>query len=514
MNRPNEDASAQPAPNSPLSSAAEPHNPYKSPGDGESTSSQGGPSSPAKPARPPGPTYTRYVVLLWLCLAATIAYVSRNTLAVAATVMMEDLDLSINQMSYAMSAFFWSYAFVQIPSGWFADRLGSRKSLTLFAVLWSVATAMMVLATFGRNTRFEIPWAGFVLGLPLAVLCVSRFINGIAQAGLFPGCTNTISKWFSPHERAFPSGALACFMSIGGAGGGILAGWMLGPLNMSWELMFICFAIPGFIWAAGYYLWFRDRPEDHRSISEEELETIRGIPAKPADEVDSAQDSESSKSASSSEEEREKTPWLALVSSPAMWCICTQQFFRAACYMFFASWFPTYLQATRGVSLSKSAVLNSIPLFTLAVGSLMGGGLSDYVLRRTGSRRLGRQGVAIVSLLVCASLCFGAYFIENPNLAVLVISLGTFCYALGSPVGYAITIDMGGKHVATVFSTMNMSGNIGAALFPVVVARFQNAFGWESVLLLFVGMFIAAAICWALLRPNGTVFDQSLLGRK
>src|SRR5207244_2500719 len=83
-----------------------------------------------------------------------------------------------------------------------------------------------------------------------------------------------------------------------------------------------------------------------------------------------------------------RTPWLALFSSPALWCICGQQFFRAAGYMFFTSWFATYLQETRGVTIARSGFLNMLPLVAVVVAGMFGGALSDWLLKRTGSRDL------------------------------------------------------------------------------------------------------------------------------
>jgi nitrate/nitrite transporter NarK len=211
-------------------------------------------------------------------------------------------------------------------------------------------------------------------------------------------------------------------------------------------------------------------------------------------------------------EPTEPTPCVGIVRSTAMWWICAQQFFRAAGYMFFASWFATYLQETRDVPIRESGLLTTMPLLAVVVGSLVGGVISDWILARTGNRRLARQGVATTALVACALLIFAAYFVKDALLAVSVISAGSFCFAVSSPTAYAITIDMGGKHVATVFSTMNMSGNIGGMIFPYVVPWFREATGsWESVLLLFGGMFVAAAVCWLFLNPQGTIFDHSMI---
>ena len=205
------------------------------------------------------------------------------------------------------------------------------------------------------------------------------------------------------------------------------------------------------------------------------------------------------------------TPWLALFSSPALWWLCGQQVFRAAGYMFFTSWFATYLQETRGVSIAHSGFLNMLPLIVVVAAGLMGGALSDWLLKRTASRDVARRWMSMVSLLACAGLIFWALVIEDALAAVLVISAGSFFAALASPCAYAMTIDMGGPHVATVNATMNMMGNFGAWTFPIAVPWLLVRFGnWDAVLVVFGALYVVGALFWLLLKPEGTIVEQAL----
>src|SRR5206468_8896248 len=165
------------------------------------------------------------------------------------------------------------------------------------------------------------------------------------------------------------------------------------------------------------------------------------------------------------------TPWLPLLSSPAMWWLCGQQLFRAAGYIFFTSWFATYLQETRGVRIAHSGFLNMLPLIAVVAAGMIGGALSDWLLQRTASRNIARRWLSMLSQFACAALIFWALVIEDALTAVLVISAGSFFASLASPCAYAMTIDMGGSHVATVNATMNMMGNFGALAFPIAVDR-------------------------------------------
>jgi ACS family glucarate transporter-like MFS transporter len=428
------------------------------------------------------PTRVRYIVLAWLCLAALIAYVPRMCIGVAETTICEDLGLREEhvlefrlkaeaQMSLAMSAFFLTYAIFQLPGGWLADVWGTRRALTLFAVLWSAATCLGALAA------------------DLPVLLLSRLSMGAAQAGMFACTTLTVAKWFPLTRRAVASGALGSFMSIGTAVSALLTGLLL-EQQMNWRWMFVLYAAPGFVWAVGFYLWFRDRPADHPSVNAAELDLLR--------------DAGPQQSAGPPE----PTPWRMLFTSSAMWWICAQQFFRAAGYMFFGSWFATYLQQTRHVSLLGSGVLNSLPPWAVVLGGPVGGWIADVILARTGSRRLSRRGVAVASQLACALLILLAYPMAGAWAAVLLISAGSFLAAFAGSCAYTIAIDMGGKHVGTVFSMMNMAGNLGAMVFPLAVSWVVDLGSWEPVLFLFAGVYIAGALCWLGFDPRRTVFDR------
>lgn len=449
------------------------------------------------------PSSTRYVVLGGLCAAAAIAYIQRYCVSVAESTIREDLGLTKYQMGWMFSTFFWTYAIFQIPSGWLGDRLGSRKTLSLYSILWSLATFVMICSGtavtlyFAIWTRFE----GVAIFVAWQCLLFGRLLSGIGQAGIFPCSAIIIARWMPVARRSLATGFSASFQQVGLA----LALILTGPLIdlIGWRWTFAVYTIPGFIWAVWFYRWFRDNPREHPAVDPHELSLITGPERASVSENDD------------SGNESESTPWLAMASSPAMWWICGQQFFRGAGYVILGTWFPTFLQETRGVSVSESGMLTSLTIAGAFFGSLVGGFVSDWILSSTKSRRLSRQGVAIFGMVSCAVCIFMAYFIENTEAAVLVISAGMFFASLAGPAGYTVTIEMGGEHIATTFGTMNMSGNLGAAIFPIVVPLLlELPGGWNLVLIVFGSIYLAAAFCWAMLNPNGTVFDQARFGQK
>jgi MFS family permease len=420
-------------------------------------------------------TNVRYAVLAGLSAIAAIAYLQRQLISVVAAPLGADLQLSEPQLGSVMASFYLGYALFQIPSGWLADRWGTRKSLSAFAALWSLAAAAMSFA--GSYASVTLLW----------------FVVGSAQAGAFPCAASSIRKWLPLTRRAFASGILASFMSLGGALSAYLAGKLIGPLD--WRWLFVIFSLPGFVWAGTFFWAFRDSPAEHKGVNLAERKLIETGLVDAPQALDPA---------------APPVPWLTLLSSRSMWAICGQQFFRAAAYIFFATWFPTYLKESRGLSIQAASELTSLPLLAVVAGSPLGGTFSDWLLARTGSRWLSRCVLSATSMWLCAALIAGAYFVEDAHAAVLVISAGSFCAAVGGVSAYTITMDLGGRHVATVFSVMNMCGNIGAAIFPPFVGWLVHATGrWDEILLVFAALYVATAVCWMLLNPARAIFPAA-----
>ena len=425
-------------------------------------------------------TWVRYQVLAALCLAAAIAYTGRSCLGVAAGVVRAELGLPAPQMATAFSAFFWGYALAQIPAGLLGQRIGPRRALTLYATLWSLCCL------------------GFTLTSGFKSLVLIQAIFGVAQAGIFPCSAAILANWLPTSRRALASGLLGSFMSLGGALGSFLTGLAISGFTwerfeiapIAWQSVFILFALPGLIWAVCFRYWFRDDPRSHRSVNPAELRCIN--------------DNQEVRSTA--------TPgcidWIMMLLRLDIWMLFMQHFFRAAGYIFFATWFPTFLKETRGVSTAMSGALTALPLLAVVVGGVCGGVWIDFLYNRTGSLRISRQLTPIFSLASCAVCIFLAYFISDAKSAVLLISLGIFVAQLGGPSAYVVMIDKAGPNTAPLFGAMNMAGNLGAAICPSVVGwlvALSN--NWNLVLFLFAGIYLAASLCWLFLDPRGKFTD-------
>lgn len=410
----------------------------------------------------------RYQVLAFLCLSAAIAYVQRSALSVPAAEIATDLKFEnlARDMGWIQSVWYLCYGLMQLPSGWLADRIGSRRGLAILSVVWSMATLLSAFA-------LDFVSLMFLWGL-----------MGAAQAGVFPCAAKALGQIFPENQRARATGLLASGMTIGGALAPVLTASFLESLSTwadtlhlsRWRLLLAAYSLPGILWTILFLAMI----------------SIRKLPV-----------SESTMTA------RSPVNWSRMLSSSPLMLLCAQQFFRAAGMVFFVTWFPTFLQKTRDVSLLGSGILTTVAGIGGVVGSLTGGFFSDWLLQRTGNARLSRQGIAVFGMACCSLLIVLSYFVRDVNGSIALIALGAFCATFGGVSGYTVAISFGGRHVATVFSTMNMFGNMGAALFPITAGWLVATTGnWNLILFLFAGIMAIDAVCWALLNPQGTLFGD------
>jgi ACS family glucarate transporter-like MFS transporter len=91
------------------------------------------------------------------------------------------------------------------------------------------------------------------------------------------------------------------------------------------------------------------------------------------------------------------------------------------------------------------------------------------------------------------------------NAATALLSAGAFITIFSAPCAYALTMDLGGRNLGIVFSTMNMAGNLGSFAFTWAAPRLVVGKDWDLCLFVFAGAHVAAAFCWLFINPEGTI---------
>jgi len=418
----------------------------------------------------------RWYILVLISAMYLITYLDRVNISVAAPVISKEFGFDKITMGVIFSAFVWAYAIFQVPGGWLGDRFGARKVLTIIVSYWSIMTAATA-AAFGVTS--------FV---------IVRFLFGVGEAGAFPGATRAMQLWYPPQERGFVQGITHSASRFGAAIAPPIV--VLITTTLGWRSVFyICGAV-GIVWSIWWYLAYRDLPEEHRFVNRGELEHIRGV-----DETGNVKTATVKKQVS--------VPWVTLLKSPNMWAIMCAYFTYVYCLWIFLSWLPSYLVDFRHFTLLKVGFLASLPLFAGVIGDTVGGVATDLLMKKTGNIKFARRAVAIVGMLGCAVFIVPAALADDAYTAVYCLTAAMFFLECTIGPSWAVPMDVAGEHSGTVSGMMNMAGNIGGALSPIVFGVLVQFGSWQAPFIVAASLLVVGSAIWAFwLDPGASVVEK------
>lgn len=425
------------------------------------------------------PTGVRHSVLLLLVLFYANTYMDRVVIAAAAPMIRTEFGLDAITLGLVFSAFTLAYALFQIPGGWLADRFGPRRVLTLITCYWSVFTM------------------GTALAWNAASLIVIRFLFGTGEAGAFPGATRAFSRWLPSTERGFAQGITHSGARAAGALTPLLVAWIM--VNWGWRSAFLTFGVLGFVWGGVWHWYYRDRPEDHPSVNDAELAIIHET------DLDAAKPAPAGHGGAA---EGVRVPWRLLLRNTNMWTICLMYFCYVYTFWIFLSWMPTYLVESRGFSLLAGGFFSGLPLLAGAVTNTAGGWISDRLSQSRGLR-FGRRATAMSGFVFAIAFIVPGALTSSPTVAIVCLTLAAAGLEFTTGVSWAVAIDVGREYAGTVSAMMNMFGNLGGALSPVVFGMLVQWTGrWELPFLIASALCVVAALCWFRIDPERSVLTN------
>jgi MFS transporter, ACS family, glucarate transporter len=409
------------------------------------------------------PTRVRYIVLAFAASLSMVTYLDRVCISSAQSDIIKDLGLrSEADLTWVFAAFVFAYALFEVPTGWLGDVFGPRRTLIRIVLWWSFFTALTGL--IGLHV------GGYVLGT-VWVLVAVRFLFGIGEAGSYPNLTRALHNWFPFRERGMAQGTMwmsgrlmggltpmvwsllvagIAYETIELASGEVqVTSWVVPPL-VHWRVSFAIFACVGVVWCILFARWFRDRPEQKPSVNAAELALIRSSAAEAAP-------------------GHAHVPWRSIIKSTNLWFLCIMYACQSYGWTFYITYLPRFLEGQHGVA--KSSFLGAIykggPLWMGAIGCLLGGFLTDWFIRRTGNRKLGRRIFGIIGhcgCIVCFLLC---PLTHTAFWFFLTISLAGFSADITMGSSWSLCQDIGRRYAAIVAGCMNMIGNLGGFLGAV-----------------------------------------------
>ena len=440
--------------------------------------------NPSLPIHPSSFTasQTRYGVMAFLCVLSFLTYYDRQCISSISAMVQADLGLSAIQMGAVFSAFWLAYALFEIPSGFLGDRYGARGTLTRIVLAWSLFTALTGSAT-GIYSLFAY-----------------RFLFGVGEAGAYPNMARIQSAWLPTASRARAGGLLWLTARWGAAFAPFIVGWLMDAFSSvnthgiaPWRLAFAASGVLGIVWVICFVGWFRDDPAEHPAVNDAELQIIREGGASPG-------------------ESHQRAPGLfgALFTSPSLWALAILYTCVSFGWSFFVSWMPRFFAEVQHVEFRASRVMVAAPLFFGGISCLLGGAISDAIVRRTGSKRLGRAILPMAGYTLAAAAMLGVRLTENPWQATALFCVAAAALDFGQGANWATIVDIGGRYAGSATGFVNMFGNLGGnALQPIVGAWIFTHLGWNALFLTYAATSLAAAGLWLFINPNRRFYLES-----
>ncbi|MBI3695578.1 MAG: MFS transporter [Acidobacteria bacterium] len=390
----------------------------------------------------------RWLIATALFLASCLSFFDRQVLSVLAPVITSDLRMDNIAYSWVVFAFILSYSVMFTVGGWIIDRIGTRRGLALSVGLWSLASLLHAAA----HSPFQ--------------LGVFRFLLGIGEGGCFPGAAKGVLEWFPKNERAVAMG----FATAGGSAiGAVIAppatAWIV--LRVGWRGAFLMTGIIGALWLL---LWLStySRPRESQVVS--------GAARRYA-----AQESEASPALA--------VPFTALLKLRQVRGLVISRFLFDPVFYFYMFWIPQYLSQARGVPLQRIGELTWIPFMALGVSSVLGGWVSDRLVRSGLAVDKARKSILVASALL-TPVSILAVFAQNVETAILLMSVLMFAHGFWIT-NYMTTIGdlFSSSVVATVVGLTGTAGGIGGFLTSLIIGRVVQSVSFTPV-------FIAAGVTY------------------
>ncbi len=381
---------------------------------------------PAPESTPSPSGNRRWLICGLLFFAATVNYMDRQVIALLKPTL--QLQFGWTEIGYSniVFAFQLAYAAGSLLAGKLIDWLGTRRGFSLAVFWWSLAA----IAHAAAGSVFQF--------------AVARFSLGIGESGSFPSSIKAVAEWFPKRERALATGLFNSGANVGAIVTPLVVPWL--TYRYGWRMAFIATGALGFVWIASWLALYR-RPEESNLVSSAELAYIQ----------------------SDREEAAARIPLMILLTMPQAWAVAAGKFFTDPIWWVYLFWMPDFLSRNLGLNLRGMA----LPLFVIysgaSIGSVSGGSLSSFLIRRGWTVNASRKAALLTCALAVMPIMLAART-TNAWLAVFLIALAAGAHQGWSANIYTLASDMfPSSAVGSVVGFATMTGAISGMLVAKAV---------------------------------------------
>lgn len=407
----------------------------------------------------------RWFMLSLVFLATTINYLDRQVMGLLKPVLEKEFIWDEKDYSYIVMAFTTTYAIGYLAMGRFIDRVGTKIGYAVSLVVWS-------LASIGHG--FVKSTVGFI---------IARSTLGISEAGNFPAAIKSVAEWFPKKERALATGIFNSGATVGAILAPLLVPYILG--HYGWRETFVWIGALGLLWII---LWWRfySIPEKTKKLSPEELQYIK-----------SDQDGKT--------EEQSKVPLSEILKYKVTWCFAIGKILTDPIWYFFMFWLPAYFSDVFKMDLTKPSVPLIIIYSGTTVGSIGGGYLSSFLIKKGWDIGRARSFTMLLFALMVVPVMFSKY-VDNMWLITMVIALATAAHqGWGANLMTTVGDKLPNNYVSSVIGFGGMLGSAAGIIFPLFIGIVLDTFkksgninGGYNIILFIAGISYVAAwgIIW------------------
>ncbi|MBG0738550.1 MFS transporter [Paeniglutamicibacter antarcticus] len=401
-------------------------------------------------------------------LITVINYVDRGAISYAANPMIKEFGLDKAQWGEVLGYFGYGYMVGALFGGALADRKGPRWVWTWAVLLWSVFEIGMA---FAGNIGVALFGGSALVGF-----AVFRILFGVSEGPTFSTINRTMANWATVKERGFAASLGLLGTPLGALLAAPIAVFLL-TVTGQWRWMFIILGLLGLVWLIFWRRVFTNLPEENPKVSPEELSVIRSTEGMLADER-------------SLSTEEERLPWWSFFQSRTLVFNAIGYFAFQYVNFMILTWTPKYLQDEFGFNLGSLWYLGMVPWIGACFTVLLGGKISDWLRRRTGSLWIARSGFAAGSLLL-TTVCFCLIpTVHSAGAVLLLMAIGNALNSLPNAVYWIVVIDTAPTRAGTFGGISHFITNIATIVAPTLTGFLVALHGYNS-------MFIATGVATA-----------------
>jgi MFS family permease len=408
-------------------------------------------------------------VLSVLCLMYLVMYIDRVNIATVGPRMTADLGLSNTEFGLAISAFSYPYALFQLVGGWVSDRFGPRRALILSGLVVCVATMC----------------TGLVGGL--SSLIAARVVLGFGEGSAFPSATRALSDWLPRPRWGFAQGITHSASRLGNVlTPPLIAGLMA---YTSWRGCFVVLGLLGLVWVGLWWWVFCDDPRKHKRISADELTRLPATLSR------------------NTNANARSVPWFKLARR--MVPVTAVDFCYGWTLWVFLTWLPSFFFTNFHLDLKHSALFSSGVLLGGVIGDSVGGVISDWLYRRTGSLQVARRNLIVVGML--GAFCFLIPVVLTHDLTTVALCLSAACFfseLVVAPI-WSVPMDIAPHYAGSASGMMNFGFGIAGIISPVVFGGLLDWSGsWTIPFYGSIGLLLLGAGLAFFMRPDRPFTSQ------